>query len=245
MKNSSKETVRALYASIEKMNYLQYLDITSIGEDEVIDLQSISSPPQCLQQLHIKGHLEKLPVWISKFHLVIIEIFWSRLNDDPLEVIQNLPTLLVLRISCQAYNGEQLHFKIGGFLKLKELYLHHLNILHSLMIDEGALSLLEILSIGPCLKLKEVPSGIQHLRNLKMLEFFDMPKEFEESLDPDQGPHYWLIEFVPVIYLHHKVRTGYYGYDTHILRAQHFAGSRGQTIHENDGKNINALVEKG
>ena len=176
MKNSSKETVRALYASIEKMNYLQYLDITSIGEDEVIDLQSISSPPQCLQQLHIKGHLEKLPVWISKFHLVIIEIFWSRLNDDPLEVIQNLPSLLVLRISCQAYNGEQLHFKIGGFLKLKELYLHHLNILHSLMIDEGALSLLENLSIGPCLKLKEVPSGIQRLRNLKMLEFFDSPK---------------------------------------------------------------------
>ena len=60
------------------------------------------------------------------------------------------------------------------------LSLQHLNGLYSLMIDEGASPLLERLVIGPCSQLKEVPSGIQHLRNLKDLRFLDMPKEFEE-----------------------------------------------------------------
>ena len=61
VKNLSKETMRALCASIEMMNHLQSLSITSISEDEIIDIQFISTPPQCLQCLYIKGHLEKLP----------------------------------------------------------------------------------------------------------------------------------------------------------------------------------------
>ena len=146
-----------------------------------------------------------------------------------MEVIQNLPSLWELRISHQAYNGEQLHFKVGGFPKLRELRLDCLNAVNSLLIDEGALPLLEDLLIGLSPLLKEVPSGIQHLRNLKVLRIRDLPKELEESLDPEQGSHYWIVEHVPVIYLHHKVRTGYYGYDTHILRSKHLMLSRVQT----------------
>jgi disease resistance protein RPM1 len=54
VKNLTKETMRALCASIGKMNHLESLDVTSISEDEIIDLQSISSPPQCLQRLYLK-----------------------------------------------------------------------------------------------------------------------------------------------------------------------------------------------
>ena len=89
------------------------------------------------------------------------------------------------------------------------------------MIDEGASPLLERLVIGPCPQLKEVPSGIQHLRNLKDLRFRDMPKEFEESLDPEQGSRFWIVEHVPVIFLRHKTGPGYYGYDwIRILRSK-------------------------
>ncbi|XP_075644273.1 disease resistance protein RPM1-like [Castanea sativa] len=251
IRNVSKETMKVLCASIEKMNHLQSLDIASMREDEIIDLQSISSPPQCLQCLYIKGRLEKLPDWIPKLqHLAKLMIFWSRLNEDPLEVIQNLPNLRELIFSHQAYNGGQLHFKVGGFPKLRELQLGCLYSVHSLLIDEGALPLLEDLVMGLSPLLKEVPSGIQHLRNLKVLGIVDLPKELEESLDPEQGSHYWIVEHVPVIYLHHKVRTGYYGYDTHILGSKHLMLSRVQTTNknddhnENDSNSINVLVEK-
>ena len=230
IKNASKETMMVLCASIEKMNHLQSLYIASIREDEIIDLQSISSPPQCLQCLYIHGRLEKLPDWIPKLqHLAKLIIFWSRLNEDSLEVIQNLPSLWELRISHQAYNGEQLHFKVGGFPKLRELILSCLNAVHSLLIDEEALPLLEDLFIGLSPLLKEVPSGIQHLRNLKVLRIVGLPKELEESLDPEQGSHYWIVEHVPAIFLQHKVRTGICGYDTHILRSKHLTLSRVQT----------------
>ncbi|XP_075668652.1 disease resistance protein RPM1-like [Castanea sativa] len=247
VKNLSKETSKALCASIEMMNHLQSLDVASISENEIIDLQSISSPPRYLQHLYIRGPLEKFPDWIPMLqHLVRLWIFWSSLNDDPLNALQNLPNLLELKISEKAYNGEQLQFKIGGFPKLKKLSLLHLNILNSLMIDEGALPLLEILSIGLCLELKVVPFGIYHLRNLKELRFHDMPKEFEESLDPEQGQRYCIVEHVPIVYLTHKVRIGYYGFEAHILRSKHLMGLEGQTINrnddhnENDSNNINA-----
>ncbi|XP_023874667.1 disease resistance protein RPM1-like [Quercus suber] len=247
VKNLSKEAAKALCASIEMMNHLQSLDIASISEDEIIDLQSISLPPRYLQHLYIRGPLEKFPDWIPKLqHLVRLWIFWSRLNDDPLNALQNVPNLLELKISEKAYNGEQLHLKIGGFPKLKKLSLLHLNVLNSLMIDEGALPLLEILSIGLCLELKVVPSGIYHLRSLKELRFHDMPQKFEESLDPKQGQRYWIVEHVPIVYLTHKVCIGYYGFEAHILRSKHLMGFEGQTInqnnnhYENDSNNINA-----
>uniref|UniRef100_A0A2N9FHW2 Uncharacterized protein n=1 Tax=Fagus sylvatica TaxID=28930 RepID=A0A2N9FHW2_FAGSY len=222
VKNLTKETMRAFCASIGKMNHLESLDVTSISEDEIIDLQSISSPPQCLQRLYLQCCLEKLPEWIPQLqHLVRIKIYWSKLSDDPLKAFQNLPNLLELTISNQAYIGEQLHFQKGGFPKLKILTLRELNGLYSLMIDEGASPLLESLDIGPSPQLKEVPSGIQHLRNLKDLTFVDMPKEFEESLDPKQGPCFWIVEHVPEIFLDHKIGTGYYDYEwRRILRSK-------------------------
>nr|POE57680.1 disease resistance protein rpp8 [Quercus suber] len=73
--------------------------------------------------------------------------------------------------------------------------------------NKGTLPVLEFLSIGHCPELKVVPSGIQHLKNLKELGFWGMPKEFEESLDPEQGLHYWIVEHVPVIILFRKVNN--------------------------------------
>ena len=216
--NLTRETGWALCASVEKMNHLESLDLTSISEDEIIDLQFISSPPQCLRRLYIKGHLDKLPDWIPKVeHLTTLRIRFSRLSDDPLKVLQDLHNLLELEISNHAYSGEQLHFKIGGFPKLKFLRLRHLDNLNSLIIDEGGLPILVTLWVGPCPKLKEVPFGIQHLRDLKALLFRGIPKELEESLDPGHGPHYWIIEHVPIVNISCKVDTGNYDYDSRIL----------------------------
>ncbi|PQQ07174.1 hypothetical protein Pyn_13693 [Prunus yedoensis var. nudiflora] len=106
LKNLKSEDGRALCASVENMNHLESLEVSTISEDEVLDLQSISTPPQFIQILYLKGSLEKLPNWISQpQHLVKLWIFWSRLRDSPLKALQNLPNLLELGISYKAYDG--------------------------------------------------------------------------------------------------------------------------------------------
>ena len=122
--NLTRETGSALCDSIQNMNCLKDLFVSSINEDEIIDLQPISSPPQCLQFLNIRGHLAKLPDWISEpQHLVSLKIYWTRLSDDPLIAFQNLPNLAELILGIRAYNGEQLHIGKGKFRNLKELWL--------------------------------------------------------------------------------------------------------------------------
>lgn len=229
--NLTRGIGRALCGSIKKMNNLEFLDVSLISEEEIIDLNHISSSPQRLQKLYIKGCLDKLPNWIPKLqHLVCVNILWSRLSEDPLKIFENLPNFSEVRIAHEAYNGKKLHFKEGGFTKLKELELRYLNQLNVLIIDKGSLPLLEELSIGPNPQLKEVPFRIKFLGNLKELSFIGMTKEFEEILDLNQGTHYWIIVHVPVIYLLHKIGKGYYNYDNCILCPKHLERSKGCTI---------------
>ena len=144
------------------MIHLRSLKISAISEQEVIELQSMSSPPLLLQSLVLRGRLENLPEWIPKLKSIVrIGLTWSRLIDDPLEILQALPNLMNLVIY-QGYEGGQLHIEEGGFQKLKFLGLTNLKILNRLIIDEGALPLLEKIEIGPCPLLEEVPFGKCH-----------------------------------------------------------------------------------
>ncbi|KAB2598562.1 disease resistance protein RPM1-like [Pyrus ussuriensis x Pyrus communis] len=189
LKNLKSEDGRAVCASIEKMNHLESLILTAINEDVVLDLESISTPPQLIRSLCLIGRLEQLPGWISNLqHLVRITIYWSRLRDSPLKALQNLPNLLELTLDYNAYDGVQLHFEEGGFQKLRELNLMAMMGLNSLIIDDG-----------------EVPSGIHHLRNLTYLCFYDMPKEFAQQMNPKNGQHYWIVEHIQNVRFWYKL----------------------------------------
>ncbi|GMN69448.1 hypothetical protein TIFTF001_038498 [Ficus carica] len=179
IKKLRNEDGKTLCGSIQKMEHLESLDICSISENETLDLESMSSSPKFLQRLWLKGHLGKLPEWIIELqNLIRINIAWSKLEDDPVKALQNLPNLLELVISGDAYYGEKMHFEQGAFPKLKVLHLRDLSKLNSMVIEEGALCNLESFEIGPCPQLKEVPSGFQHLRNLERLLFVKMPAHF-------------------------------------------------------------------
>ncbi|KAM1183519.1 hypothetical protein ACFX19_001875 [Malus domestica] len=75
--------------------------------------------------------------------------------------------------------------------------------------------------IRPSPQLKEVPSGIHHLRNLTTLDFYDMPKEFARQMDPENGQHYWIVEHVQNVRFIYKV--GPSEYETHVLRDSNFS----------------------
>ena len=195
---------------LKEISHLQSLDICASSEDEVLELQSMSSPPPFLRKLRFSGRQEKLPEWIPKLKSITrLSLIWSRLMDDPLKLLQAMPILVELWLY-DGYIGEQLCIESGGFQTLKNLGLRSLRGLNRFMIDEGALPLLEQLDIGPCPQLKEVPSGIHHLKSLKQLRFDEMPTEFVLSLQPDEGPNFGKIKHIPSVTFWYRTRGEYY-----------------------------------
>ncbi|CAL5347945.1 unnamed protein product [Camellia sinensis] len=203
-----REHGRGLCAAIEKMEYLQRLSVWASSDDEILDLQHISSPPLYLQRLELAGRLEKLPDWIPKLqNLVGLSLIGSGLTkNDPVKALQVLPSLVHLLL-WDAYDREQLYFEVERFQKLKRLTLLGFKGLNSVIIEEGALPLLEDLTIETSPHLKEVPSGIHHLRNLKTLEFVDMAEELIDRMKPkpNQGKDYWIVEHIPEVKLSSRI----------------------------------------
>ncbi|CAL5394932.1 unnamed protein product [Camellia sinensis] len=205
-----RENGRVLCAAIEKMKHLRVLAIRAKSEDEIMDLHSLSSPPEYLERLYVGGYLVTLPDWIPKLqHLFVIRLHWTGLNANAIKSLQVLPNLLKLDIY-QGYDGQRLHFEVGGFQKLKALYLQGLKRLNSMVIEDGALPLLEELWIGPSPQLKEVPYGFHHLKRLAALSFYDMPIKFLGRMQPDEGEDYWIIQHIPDIKFSFKSRGLYY-----------------------------------
>ncbi|KAE7996012.1 hypothetical protein FH972_000761 [Carpinus fangiana] len=124
---------------------------------------------------------------------------------DPLPCVQALPNLFTLSLN-HVYNGEQLHFEEGGFRKLKKLTLRELKTLKMVEIDKGSLPNLVQLDIGPCPLMKEVPAGIQHLKSLKILDFYEMHREFVLRIQPDRGEDYWKVKKVTTIRLMYRIK---------------------------------------
>ncbi|KAM6551001.1 hypothetical protein CsatB_000809 [Cannabis sativa] len=179
IKNLRSEDGRSFCDCIQNMNNLESLSVTSISEDETIDLESMSSPPQFLRRLYIQGPMKNLPEWITQLqNLTRIGIYWSKLEIDPLSVFQNMHNLLEVRIFNDGYYGEKLHFKNGTFPTLKVLYLKSLSKLRLIVLEEKSLCHLEEFFIGPCPQLKELPFGLHYLRNLKKVYLRELPTIF-------------------------------------------------------------------
>ena len=79
-----------------------------------------------------------------------------------------------------------------------------------MIIDEGALPLLEKLGIRECPQLKEVPFGFHHLKSLKNLYFHEMPTEFILSLQPDEGPDFGKVNHIPSVTFWYRTHGEYY-----------------------------------
>uniref|UniRef100_A0A0R0F6M1 Disease resistance protein RPM1 n=2 Tax=Glycine subgen. Soja TaxID=1462606 RepID=A0A0R0F6M1_SOYBN len=111
---------KTLCSVINEMPHLEKLRIRTADESEVIDLY-ITSPMSTLRKLDLSGTLTRFPNWISQFpNLVHLHLWGSRLTNDALNSLKNMPRLLFLDLSYNAYEGETLHFQCGGFQKKKK-----------------------------------------------------------------------------------------------------------------------------
>ncbi|KAK9133129.1 hypothetical protein Scep_012657 [Stephania cephalantha] len=194
--NLRREEGADFCSSIHNMFNLLSLSITSSSEVELLDLKFMSSPPPLLTSLVLSGLLGQLPHFITSLHnLVKISLRWSRLKDDPMNVLKALPNLLELQL-CAAYIGESLHIEAGCFARLKLLRIARLDRLNSVIVEDGALPVLEHLKIGFCGQLREVPSGIRNLTKLKCLELINMADEFCRRCTRETGEDYWKLKHI-------------------------------------------------
>nr|GMD59519.1 disease resistance protein RPM1-like [Ipomoea batatas] len=195
------EDCKAMCSSIGKLQKLRSLNLKSIGEDVILDVNYLSSPPPFLQNLYLTGSLREMPHWIKSLHnLVKVYFRWSKLMDDPLEHLQDLPNLVHLEFVV-GYTGETLHFNAGKFRSLRLLNLDKLEELRNVVIGEGAMPHLEKLVIQRCNLLASVPAGIECLFNLRYLEFFDMTDGFISTFLPDKrGEDYCKVSHISEVY---------------------------------------------
>ncbi|XP_021768111.1 disease resistance protein RPM1-like [Chenopodium quinoa] len=192
--------------SIALMRHLESLEVCSQSEEEILDLKFLSSPPQHLERLYLKGRLERIPDWIPQLkNLVTVSLMWSRMIIDPLSILQNLPTLSELVLQ-EAFLGEELVFQATGFQKLKILKLYDMNTLMTLTIEVGALPLLRLLKMGPIPRLDTVPTGIHHLKSLTALRFYDVSKDFALKLLPGVGQDFWVVEHIQTVLFHYQLQ---------------------------------------
>ncbi|GMP52521.1 hypothetical protein CsSME_00018295 [Camellia sinensis var. sinensis] len=205
------EDGRVLCSSLEKLSNLRSLVVRAIGEDDIIDLDSLSSPPQLLRTLYLGGSLHKVPHWIPSLHSLVRVIFaCSKLRDvDPLESLQGLPNLVELQLH-QTYEGEELYFKAGGFQRLVRLYLGGLKGLRWVKVEVGSMPHLKELTISECELVEELPSGFEHLTNLKTLYLVDMSNGLISSLNKDlEGGNYWKTANIPEVWIG-NTKCGYF-----------------------------------
>ncbi|XP_050882424.1 disease resistance protein RPM1 [Lathyrus oleraceus] len=208
----------ALCATIQEMKHLESLNISAINEEEILDLDFVWTPPN-LKVLNLKGRLTNLPNWIPKLkYLVKLRLGLSNFEHDPLDSLKNLPNLLRLNLWDDAFAGENLHFKVGGFPKMKELDLTRLNKLSSITIEKGALLGLHHFRFNNNPQLKVVPQDLQYLENLQFLGFADMPSELVESIDPNKkGDCHWIIKHVPLVLIRQKKGSRFHDYELYPI----------------------------
>ncbi|PIN02709.1 Apoptotic ATPase [Handroanthus impetiginosus] len=201
-----REDGKELCSSLSKLTKLRSLDISSFEKEEHIDLEYPLSPSTLpfLRYLGLQGRLERIPQWLGSLNaLTNLILRWSELREDPLQYIQGLPNLLLLGLEGDSYVGQELSFKAGGFQRLHKLSLASLGSLRWVRVEKGSMPLLHSVTVLDCKSMVEMPVGIEHLRNLKDVHFFDMTEEFVERLidEKRKAGNQWKLAHVPVVHI--------------------------------------------
>ncbi|KAI3818041.1 hypothetical protein L1987_11843 [Smallanthus sonchifolius] len=167
---------------IVKLVNLQSLRLTSVddmGHPSKLVLKPLTSLNN-LSHLNLYGCLERLPA-VNEFPptVKVLTLSISKLDKDPMETLEQLPCLIVLRLLGESFTGRKMVCHRGGFKKLGVLKLWLLKDLEEWDVEEEAMESLKELEIRRCHKLSNIPCRIlQKQRCLEEIVLTDMPDEF-------------------------------------------------------------------
>ncbi|KAL6839565.1 hypothetical protein ACP4OV_030504 [Aristida adscensionis] len=136
-------------------------------------LASVESPPLLITNFSLTGKLESLPPWMSSLRSVSrITLRNTGLHADAIEILGDLPNLLLLKLYHKSYNDGGIIFSSGKFAKLSMLVLDDLENLDRLHFEEASLPNLERLTLSFLREPKDGISGFENLQKLREIEFF-------------------------------------------------------------------------
>ncbi|KAK4435541.1 Disease resistance protein RPM1 [Sesamum alatum] len=198
--NLNEQDGRDLCAAIEKMKGLHHLLLMSKNKHEFLQVDRLSSAPLNLRKLTLAGRLKDLPGWFCLLRNVIhLHLHWSQLPTDSIPCISKLPVLERLTlINAYSHDKRQMCFN-GGFSRLKELYLGNFPELVEIMIYEGTMSSLVRMTLHDCAKLRRVPRGIEHLRNVQSLNLKNASEELIGSIHGENSSDYPRVQRIPSV----------------------------------------------
>uniref|UniRef100_A0A0E0A4X9 Uncharacterized protein n=1 Tax=Oryza glumipatula TaxID=40148 RepID=A0A0E0A4X9_9ORYZ len=169
---ATQQKCKVLCEAIEKLSSLQSLHIIAfgLGDSSLRSLEwlhSISSPPPFLKSLTLVGCIKEID-WLRELtHLVKIHLWGSELKEGKtIEILGELPNLMVLRLRRNAYVGEKLLFQAEAFPKLRKLEIKSLQELREMRFEEHTSPQMETIEISNC-RLESGIIGIKHLPKLK------------------------------------------------------------------------------
>ncbi|KAJ3679887.1 hypothetical protein LUZ60_016165 [Juncus effusus] len=164
----------------------------------IIDTRSFPSY-NLLRTLSLDGkwRLEGVTLNVDMFppYLTELKLWRSGIDQDPMPILEKLQCLKVLELWFFAYTGTQMICSRGGFPQLQKLRLDVLHELEEWKIEEGAMPMLNHLTIDECRRLKMLPD-LRHVPTLSVLKLYAMPDEFKRRVkNEDQHK----IEHIPSI----------------------------------------------
>lgn len=202
-----KEDEKDLCTAIGNMHLLRYMFVMVIDENEDLRVNAIPSASPCLKTLILAGKLVKVPSWFPSLQsLTSLLLHWSRLDEDPLPHIQQLPNLGRLALQ-NTYTGDQLSFS-RGFKKLTELQISNFTQLKKIIINEGVMPGLKLMNLNDCMELKMVPHGIEHLTQLEELNLLQISSELLQRITGKKSKDRPRVCHIPVINHFHESEHG-------------------------------------
>ncbi|CAA7407857.1 unnamed protein product [Spirodela intermedia] len=171
---------RALLSSLSNLSRLKKLKLEGVSIPPYLWTPSSFSS---LEFLYLKGEMARPQPPRSagaRWPLNLTElILWgTRLDQDSIATLENLPELIYLYLDHGSYAGNEMICSPGGFSQLQCLVLNSLAELERWVAEAGAMSRLRSLTISRCRKLVMLPEGLQDMTDLKDLTLRYMPPEF-------------------------------------------------------------------
>ncbi|XP_078158112.1 disease resistance protein RPP13-like [Carex rostrata] len=145
-----------------------------------------------IQNLYLDGE------WIRDICVPSVEMFppnltkltlkWSKLEKDPMPILEKLLSLRILHLGARSYLGTKLICSTGGFPNLEILRLQWLPSLCHWDIEEGAMPVVRHLIIYNCERLNALPE-LQKVLTLQELVVNYPSREVRESMQGDKDLH--------------------------------------------------------